>query len=97
MYYTLPLADCKSKSTKNCEIFLGRYNGGMRLIEDLEIPARAARKLGIPQRTLADAILRGKIPTETLAGGTVVVRLSDVQKWDATRQDGPGRPRNEKA
>lgn len=67
----------------------------MKLIDDLELPARAAKALGIPQRSLAAAVQDGSVPSYRLTGGTVLVRISEVKAWDQQRQHRPGRPSND--
>lgn len=54
-------------------------------ISGIELPAVAARLVGLRQQTVHAAIARGDIPTETLEGGTVVVRLDALRHYAAHR------------
>jgi hypothetical protein len=52
----------------------------------------AARLTGVKRTTLQSAVGRGEVDLRLLAGGTVVVRIADVEKWrDAAGDRSPGR------
>ncbi len=62
-------------------------------LSEVETVAGASRLTGVPDQTLRNAIERGDVPTHELAGGTIVVRISDVKKRPKTK---PGPKANRK-
>ena len=62
-----------------------------RNISDYWRVSNAAAELGIARTTLATAVQSGSCDSETLADGTPVVTLDQVEAWLATDRR-PGRP-----
>jgi excisionase family DNA binding protein len=58
----------------------------------------AAKKAGVPDRTVRFAIKRGEIPFETVEGTTIrLVAVEDIQYWKEhpeSHRPGPKKPRN---
>ena len=61
-----------------------------------ETRAKAAEIYNVPIKTLYAAVDRGDLRSRKLPGGTILVRLEDVEEWDADRQHAAGRPKKQR-
>jgi hypothetical protein len=54
--------------------------------------AAAAAVVGVPERTLRDAVAHGDVPHRLIAGRLQVVKRADAEAWAANRPRHRGRP-----